>query len=186
MELTARDIILIIIGEGEGRIQGKTNIQKKVYFVGQLLDWDLGYKPHYYGPYSPLIENALGDLRGLGFVNESLMGFGMIDQFGFESRRYDYVLTEDGKSYLERIKKTKISDYGKIKGVLDKIKNAGNPDYFTLSIAAKVIHILSEEKKPLTQSEIIGEAKKFAWKIPDDKLKEAVSFLNKMELAETK
>lgn len=182
MNLTIRELILIIISEGGGTIRGKTNIQKKAYFIGELLKEKLGYQPHYYGPYSPAVEDALGDLRGLGFVEERLNGFGGMDKYGFETKRYDYVLTEDGKTIAERLRKSKNAEYQRIKTILDKIKNAGDPDYFTLSIAAKAIYILGIKNRPLHQSEIIEEARSFDWNIPEPVMKKAVKFLTKMDM----
>ncbi len=185
MNSTLRDIVLIIIAEEGGRIHGKTLIQKKAYFIGLMLDEDLGHRPHYYGPYSPTIESALGDLRGLGFVEESLQGFGILDQYGFEAKRYDYLLTEDGERAVERLKERNNNDYQKIKKVLDILKDAGNQDYFTMSVAAKAMHILKKKNKPFSRAEIIEEAHHLDWNIPEPVLENSVDFLEKIELVET-
>jgi len=37
-----------------GEIRGKTKLQKTIYFLGRLSNHidELGYNPHFYGPYS--------------------------------------------------------------------------------------------------------------------------------------
>lgn len=185
MNLNLVDIVLAIIAEEGGSIKGKTLLQKKAYFLGLMLGENFGHRPHYYGPYSPAVESALGDLRGLGFVEERCLGLGMIDQYGFEGKRYDYILTEDGKKVANRVKQRNRSDYEKIKKIMDKLKDAGDPDSSTLSIAAKVMHILNKKDKSLSGNEIIKEARRFDWKIPDSVLKDAVNFLENMELVST-
>jgi len=184
MNLSPRDIVLEIIAEEGGSIQGKTLIQKKAYFVGVKLEWDLGHQPHFYGPYSPAIESALGDLRGLGFVEEYLLGFGDIRDSGFEAKRYDYVLTEDGQKAVKRLKDRNSEDYLKVKSTLDRIRNASKPDYLTLSVAAKVMYILKNKRKPLDKNAISSEAKELDWAFPKDKdiFKEATDFLITMGL----
>jgi len=95
--MTPERIILLIIDKNDGLIRGKTLLQKRAYFLSILLDLDLGYRPHYYGPYSPIIQGTLDKLKATGFVEERMQGFEALSIFPFESRRFDYALTDDGK-----------------------------------------------------------------------------------------
>src|SRR5579871_3048502 len=85
------------------QVRGKTKLQKMVYFTGILTGTikDLGYGPHYYGPYSSEVTGAIGRLRGLGFVDENIVGGGAVDPSGFEVARHDFTLNDDGKKIAE-------------------------------------------------------------------------------------
>ena len=48
-----QDLILLVIGNEKNKnLQGRTILQKKLYFLSVLKEIDLGFGPHYYGPYS--------------------------------------------------------------------------------------------------------------------------------------
>ena len=86
-----------------GKVQGKTKLQKSMYFLGLMtgcLD-DLGYRAHYYGPYSEDIAEAMDWLRIIGAVDQSSSGVGTVDPSGFEIRRYDYRLNSKGNSFAQ-------------------------------------------------------------------------------------
>ena len=57
-----------------GQVRGKTKLQKMVYFAGILTGAieELGYRPHYYGPYSSEVTDAMG--RFAGWVSSSKRG----------------------------------------------------------------------------------------------------------------
>ena len=59
--MDARDFVALTLMASGGHIQGKTKLQKLVYFTGALtgmLD-GLGYRAHYYGPFSPTVAAGL-------------------------------------------------------------------------------------------------------------------------------
>jgi len=167
-----------------GGVRGRTLFQKRGYFVSLLMgfNFDLGYQAHYYGPYSAKLDGTLTQMKNLGFVEEATTGFGVISD-GFEMRRYDYNLTEDGKRVLEPFLKT--AEYAEIAKAVRKIKDAGDPDYVELSIAAKAFFILKKQRKGMTPTELKEEATKFRWDIPENSLGKAVDFLSKVRLAST-
>ena len=179
MELTLREIVLIIIKTSGDYAKGKTLIQKKAFFVSQILNKDFGFKPHYYGPFSPAVESAIGNLIGLRFIEERQCNLGL-DNTGFEMKRYDYYLTEDGQIVEATIESK--PEYKNIMDILVKIKDAGDPDYVTLSIAAKAFFILKKEGKPLKPENIKEIANTFDWNFQKDELPQAIAFLEKMGL----
>ena len=61
----------------------------------------LGYRAHYYGPYSEDVAEAMDWLRIIGAVDQSSSGVGTVDSSGFEIRRYDYRLNPRGRSFVE-------------------------------------------------------------------------------------
>jgi uncharacterized protein YwgA len=85
--LTADKLAMLIIDAAGGTLEGKTLLQKRAYFLSELLNFDLDYHAHYFGPYSPQLENGIGRAKSLGFIEEKTLGFGISDSVGFEVRR---------------------------------------------------------------------------------------------------
>ena len=183
--LRIKDIVLVLIKEAGGKIQGRTLLQKYLYFLeNMLLDVHFGFRPHYYGPYSPYIDNAIGELIGLRFIEEHRMSYG-INEEGFEVKRYDYEITEDGENIIKYIQDKNETDYNKIKESFRRILEFSK-DYLVLSIAAKIHYILKEYNRPMTEEEILKEGEKLNWNISQKQkqLKEAVEFLKRLNLVE--
>jgi hypothetical protein len=93
-------------------------------------------------------------------------------------KRYDYKLTPDGQRISARLRET--AEYEKIREIVTKMLQAGNPSYMELSIAAKAFFILRNKKETLSKQEIIREAQKFDWNIQPASLATAVSFLDRL------
>ena len=67
-----QDLILLVVGsEEEKSLRGRTTLQKKLYFLSVLEKTDLGFRPHYYGPYSSWVARNLDILVSTGFLKES-------------------------------------------------------------------------------------------------------------------
>lgn len=167
-----------------GSISGKTNLQKKVYFLGILtgqLD-KLGYRPHYYGPYSETVATAVEDLKTVGALDQNVTSAFGVDEMGFERRRYDYSLTLDGRRLAEA-KKAKFCDvWDSLKIAVTKLRAAGDRDYMKLSIAAKTHFMLRKHEAPLADDELAQLAPRFGWRVTADEVKEAAAYLAKLNL----
>ena len=176
------EFVLALINASGGTIRGRTMLQKKAYFTSLLTAIDTGfaYQAYYYGPYSSKIDAALTQLKNLGFIEEANTGFGVVSG-GFEMRRYDYRLTEDGSKVLEHLLGT--PEYRAIEGAVQRIEAAGDPNYFELSIAAKAYYILAKQGKEMSRTELQQEAKKFDWNIEERSLAGAIHFLEQVGLA---
>jgi len=174
--------VLSLIHASGGMVSGRTLLQKRGYFVSLLsrLPINLGYQAHYYGPYSSILDGTLTQMKNLGFIEEGTTGFGVISG-GFEMRRYDYSLTEDGRKVLQPFLES--DDYKAVASAMQKIQDAGNPDYIELSISAKAYYILRRQEKPMAAAELLKEAEKFNWNIPEPSLRRAIDFLQKVGLA---
>ena len=112
-------------------------------------------------------------------MSEDNLGFGVAPS-GFEMRRYDYKLTDDGKEIAKSLERD--PEFDEIRAACEKIVGAGNPDYFTLSIAAKAFFILRKRGGGMSRDELIREAKKFEWDITPRSLENAISFLEQVSL----
>ena len=180
-ETLVRDVVLLAYKAFDGGVRGKTMLQKRVYFLSVFLKADLGYEAHYYGPYSEEVATANAELKSLGFLSESLAGWG-VDRRGFEMARYDYILTEAGAKIAETKAACREELWQKIHDAAQSVKNAGNLDYMELSIAAKAYYVLTKRNRKATLEEISTMLPKFGWTVSEQELGKATDFLAKTSL----
>jgi len=178
---SAQFIITMFHGFG-GKISGKTLLQKRAFFVSLLsgIDPGLGFDAHYYGPYSSAVDSTVSQLKDMGFLQEEVSDFGVMSG-GFEMRRFDYSLTEQGEQIADGLKMLP-EPTAVLKGI-ESIIQAGDPNYVELSIAAKAYFIVSKQKRPMSVSEITKEAEKYNWNIGEQSLRKAVDFLRTLGVA---
>ncbi len=130
-----------------------------------------------------VISDEIASLSTSGITSESIETFPSLN-FGvsFEPRKYSYILTELGKEIAEIVEKQNKDDANKIKQILNDTKEAGaSNDYKSLSVAAKMFHILKPRKR-MRPSQILDEAKALDWSITEDEAKASIEFLKKMSL----
>lgn len=176
---------LALLAEG-GEIKGKTKLQKTVYFLGVITGClkDLGYRPHFYGPYSDDVAEAIDRLKSVGFVDQNRVSCYGLDQLGFERFRYDYRLNEVGRTVAEAKRRKHPTLWKRLTQGAQLLGQAGNLDYMKLSIAAKTYFLLGQKKGPATEQELAGLAVRFGWSVTPEQVKEAGSFLQKVGLVE--
>lgn len=183
--MNAYDFVHLAFLAVGGEIHGKTLLQKRIYFLGVLTDSldDLGYRAHYYGPYSDDVANAVGRLTALGFVDRNVVGGGAANEFGGEVARHDYRLNDDGQTIARR----KASQHGefmtKLRAAADKLKAAGECDYMKLSVAAKT-HYMLKSKDRATMSELVRVAKRFGWVVNEQQIQKAGEYLGQLGLVQ--
>lgn len=178
-----RDLVVLAYGAFDGAISGKTNLQKKIYFLGVGLgkESELGYRAHYYGPYSAAVAEANSELKSLGYLSECSTSWGS-DQSGFEIARYDYNLTEEGNRFLNRKKRECPELWQDVERLAQTIKSAGDLNYWELSIAAKTYFIVKNHGAAATFEEIQKIALRLGWEVTEPELEKASDFLGKMNL----
>jgi len=175
-----KDAALIAVGQS-GQIVGRTLLQKKLYFAAVLAEKELGFRPHYYGPYSPDVADAIDSLVANRFLKETTETFpGQESIFG-EWRRHSYELTEDGNLLLQALGDT--GEARKLREALDKVNSQPiGEDFNLLSVAAKV-HVLLGEKSPATASEIKRKALEYGWQLSEQQIRDVAQYLVDLDLA---
>ena len=164
-------------GASSKSVQGRTLLQKQIYFLSVLANEDFGFRPHYYGPYSSHVSTALSALVEADLVEESRVGYGVATAFG-EVIRYDYRLSESGRDVIEQRPEI-VSPY---REYLDKIHDSGvSADLNTISIAAKVHFIVSDQGKA-SVDQIRDMARSLGWSISEDSVNSVVEYLKRLEL----
>ncbi len=176
------DLILLVIGsEREKILQGRTLLQKKLCFLSVLKGEDLGFRPHYYGPYSRQVAANLDTLVRCGFLKEMTETFPTGGHIFGEIRRHTYSLTSDGKDVMDEIKKE--NEYESWRRELERINSQPlTSDFNKLSIAAKIYYIVNA-KGSTTPEQIRQTAKEYGWNITDPDIDDVLSFLERLSLA---
>ena len=187
-----QDLILLVIGnEKQKRLRGRTTLQKKLYFLSVLNETDLGFRPHYYGPYSSEVAENLDILVSTGFLKEVTETFvsetSTISRdrniFG-EIRRHTYSMTPDGNTVMKEIEQEDgYTDWVQFLNLLNgKLSN----NYFnTLSIAAKVHYIVNQQGSA-TREQIREIAERYGWNIRNSQIEKVLSLLENLSLISIK
>jgi len=178
--MDARDTVMLAIEEEGGFLYGRTLLQKKLYFASVLTGEDLGFRPHYYGPYSQEVADAVNALVSNGFAEEMIETFpGEPNLFG-ERRRHSYSLTKDGVDVVEAMSKT--ADLPKWRQALQQVNShAVAEDFNLLSVAAKT-HVILEEMGRATAAEISRQASDYGWDLSPDEIEKVGEYLEHLGL----
>ncbi len=168
-----------------GEIRGKTKLQKTMYFLGLLTNTvnDLGYRPHFYGPYSADIAGAADRLRALGFATQSVASGGAVDQAGFEVARYDLRLSEEGKQVAQTKAAQNPEQWEKIQKAVEVFRKGSEQDYVKLAIAAKTYFMLDQAKEIPRAEKLAALAQEFGWSVKPAQVQEAFQLLVSLGLA---
>jgi len=180
--MRARHIILMLIKASGGSIATKTRIQKGMYFLSLSLGKDFGFRAHYYGPYSVEVEKGLEELIGAGFVEMRQTFFGVGGNRGFEFKRYDFSLTESGQSLADAVIEKHRDEYQIVDNFVRTLGRVGDPDYLSLSVAAKAYYILDKEAQSMNLQRIKAKAAKLGWRVEKQNIKEAIEILQGLGL----
>jgi uncharacterized protein len=175
LDMNISRLLLQLLAESDGHIESKTKIQKEMYFLSKRLRADFGFRPHYYGPYSPEVDKSLDELSGAGFIQVHANSLGVDFNRGFEILRYDFLLTESGKGLLQEIGDSQ--EKIEVHSFIADLKRIGDPDYLDLSIAAKVLFIKDTNKATLSEKEIKNTAQKFGWNLNNNDIDKAPKIL---------
>ncbi|MCX8104664.1 MAG: hypothetical protein N3D80_02180 [Ignavibacterium album] len=169
-------ILLLLFNVYGNQMNGKTTVQKRMYFLSDYLSYDFGFNHYYYGPFSHLVNQAIDYNCGLGFLNEEL------NFFPPDQKRFDYKLTNDGNEFVKYLLSNndekiidKIKEFHKI-----MINSGDNGDYNLLSLAAKIHYVLKNNPSfELESKEIKEKLKSYGWTLNSKEIKKGKDFLKK-------
>ena len=182
--MSTYDFVHLVFHAFDGAIQGRTKLQKTVYFVGALTESldGLGYRPYFYGPYSSEVAAAVNELCGLGFLRQTYASSGVVDPQGFEFARYDFTLTPEGRQIAQEKAGEYPDEWKRINNAAELLKSMPINDYVRLSIAAKMFYLLCE-KGGASLSELVEMSPTFGWQVTGSQLSEAGNLLTLLGLA---
>lgn len=183
--MDARDFVAMTLLASGGHVRGKTKLQKLVYIVGILtrsLD-ELGYRPHFYGPYSDDVAEAVSHLKTIGAIEQTVSDWGY-NTNGFEIKRYDFTLNDSGRQYAQGVAHRNADRWRAIQDAVRIYDQTGDRDYMSLSIAAKTYFLLDHRKAPASDAELAALASRFGWSVSPDQVRAAVDYLVSLNLVQ--
>ena len=181
--MDAEDVVLGIVAAAGGTVEGRTYLQKVAYFAGKRIGLELGFRPHYYGPYSRLISAETDRQVTLQFLSEDRRELVRAGETGlpFDPVLYVYSLREEGRRYCEILEESDRESFGSLRDVVDKIKESG-ADYRQLSCAAKLDYLLTAAGGSIARETAKREARQLGWQLEDPDIDAAVDALQRMGL----
>lgn len=180
--MDALDALLDIVELAGGKIAGRTTIQKIGYFSTILGIVKTPYHAHYYGPYSADIAETLEDLTAIGFLEKTVeTRYNRNIPVSPDWKRYTYQITEDGRVYLQSLRKNPDfqKEEEKLRNLVETCKNDAHLDPYILSWAAKIHFILKETGKAMDNNEIRKTASNFNWDLSEGQIEKGISLLLK-------
>ena len=176
-------LVLTLDHAGEQGIRGKTFLQKRLYFMGVFMERELGHRPHYYGPYSPLVESNLGLLSEYGLIEQKVVPLGV--GTGRLVERHDLFITGEGAQFAERIRRLEPGLAMQVGSAIEKIERGGNIDSTTLAVAAKIHFIVNDSESvegAFTFEYIQTTASQLGWEVDAETALRAAKFLQELGL----
>ena len=157
--MQATEFLLSVLGSSSAPVDGRTAIQKIAYFSSIKTEVDLGYKPHFYGPYSPVVSGLLENLVAMGFIEERAR------LTSHDRTMYSYSLTDDGVRLVDDIRRRETSKLSTIHRVVDRCERIAGNSISVLSWAAKVYFLLSQRGQEISYREAEEAGKRFGWNL---------------------
>jgi len=186
MEPNVRHVVLFAVEQVDGKPNGKTYLQKLCYFVQRLRGWPLGFRAHFYGPYSDQVAAELSFLTNAGLLNEVRRGSGVAGIGGWEIARFDYSLTDQGRKAAEQLAQRRAAGVDEIRAAIRQVLDAGEQNYIDLSFAAKTDWILQAESGPMTLEGVTRAATRFNWNVTGTDVGRAADFLSRLGLVDVR
>lgn len=178
--MQVRDFVVLSYG-ALGEIKGKNSLQRGVYYLSVTTGANLGFGPHYYGPYSGKVANANSELSSLNYIKEEII-LDSAAQLGYRVAQHNYSLNEDGQKLFHRKMKLFPKEWNAIAKFSKIIKAEGNINYTELLLVTKVF-FKQKREKALINAEIIKKTVgALGITIYDSELSKAVKFLEKLNL----
>lgn len=182
--LSTREAILLALDAAGGKVEGRTAIQKVMYFIATALEDDLGHQAHYYGPYSRPVEYTLTQEGLAEDLEETVERFPSWYGSGPDIRKYTYELTEQGQNEAAEIKEQREREADVISRTVAAVKEAvPDLDQQALSMAAKIHFIVTQADREKTRvSELPKLAEELGWRLTNPQVDQAVELLKKLDL----
>ena len=182
--LTTRDTILLITHAAGDQVGGRTVMQKLAYFTALGLNARLGHRPHFFGPFSSKVEDAVDNAVIAGELYETTDRFPDW-QGGPDVLKYTYDLTTNGKARVDRLIEHNSVEWDHVRDAVQGIRQVlPGLDQKTLSAAAKTYLIISESDAGVNEGEIPVLARRLGWELNADQVVDTVRLLEQLDLLE--
>jgi uncharacterized protein len=172
--MAAQDFVLALLATED--IPSRTMLQKLVYLAADQAGEDVPFAPHYYGPYSPELQDEIDELVAAGWVAETAAQLEPWQPTPFDVVQYRYRLTALGRAEVERIT-PRIRDTAA--RVIEAAHDARAWNQASLSVAAKLHHIRRIDAG--IGAEAVPEvARQFGWRITEPEARRGAALLERL------
>lgn len=182
--LKNRELLLLVADAAGGTLSGKTVAQKLLYFAGVALDQPTGHTAYYYGPYSDEFDAAL---NRAALADELSVTIERIPDWygGSDAMKHTYKLTEKGEAEAVMIADEHADEAERVRETIEAIQEAV-PEFRqkTLSAAAKIHLIVTEQDSALSPDELQALAGELGWNLKQSEVTEAVNVLARLGLVQ--
>jgi hypothetical protein len=175
--MSERDYVLAVL-DAAGRVPGRTMLQKLVYLLGRTGGRDLGYAPHFYGPYSAEVQRITNDLRDLGLIDEGVEVLSPWAPDQFDVHQFRYALTDSGRQEAATLDASLRADAARVVGAA---KSANAWGQSPLAAAAKLDH-LRQIEPGLDFGDVPTLAASFGWRLTPGHARQAARLLEELGL----
>jgi uncharacterized protein len=160
----AREVSLVLLHECGGAISGKTLLQKLAYFLAVRNNLDLGFEPHFYGPFSRKLEQEVELLVLSDWALEQTMVLGT-SRGGAPINNTRYELTEEGKTHaLQAVKENpELAEDARM--IVKVLRDADALTTKRVSLAAKIHFILQSQGLPMKTEEMTAKSPELGWRV---------------------
>jgi uncharacterized protein YwgA len=181
-DLTTRDIVLLIDHAAGDTVAGRTVMQKLAYFVSVALRSSLGHRPHFYGPFSTKVEDAVGNAVLAGELHVSVERL-LHWRGGPEVRKYTYDLTPAGKERVDSLIENNPADWDHVRDAVRAIREVlPSLEQTTLSSAAKTHLIISGSEQGVIADDIPSMAERLGWELDAGQVETTLRLLEELKL----
>ncbi|MHA1230250.1 MAG: hypothetical protein ACTSRP_10200 [Candidatus Helarchaeota archaeon] len=137
--ITLEEFILMFLGYSpRNKVEGKTRFQKLIYLLNKHHNIfpNLKYTRYYYGPYSNELEEAINNLKRIGYINEKIIYFGP----SFYYYQINRNLTESGYKKFKDLESRYVKVAEKIKKMIKSTLSSKNYFDMELSELLKIVY----------------------------------------------
>jgi len=169
MDATEKAVLCIVRSSRNNTLQGRTLLQKAIYFLNETMDLGIRYRPHYFGPFSEDVANTIASLVAVGALREMVECLPASSD-PFDGCRYTYILTELGRLMLEQ------EPDGDLESACREILGETD-DYSELAAAAKLHHIIKRHGGDFSYEAVMANAHDLGWKLQPRQIENAARLL---------
>ncbi len=175
--MSEREYVLAVL-DAAGDVPGRTMLQKLIYLVSRIEQQDLGYSPHFYGPYSAAIQRTTTDLRDLELVSERVRVLPSWASEQFDVHQYRYGLTDQGRLAASQVDQRLRDEAAR---VVEAARAAHVWGQAPLAAAAKLDHLRRIEPN-LDVGDVPALAAQFGWRLSAGDARHAAGLLKDLGL----
>lgn len=181
--MTSYDFILFSLLASGGEVQGRTKLQKSLFFIGALTGVleDLNFHSHFYGPYSEEIASSLTRLKAHGLVTESSSYCnGLV---GPERAQHKIMLSDEGREVAKMKADRNQEGWKRVSRATEILAQAGDLDYMELSFAAKAFFQSSPKGSTSSEEELRKHVQNVGWGSEEHEIQKSMGFLSRLGLS---